>query len=185
MTGPWWCWRLGASTEWNIVPSACNFGVDLLKRWEVPVSWRQVAPDFDLWRGRRFHTETSTFLRRHRTWRYGWRKFSFLSPVGCKAELMIRHRSSEWCCAWKSACIWVRNLQPIDKHEFRDVLTIVRDFGKLELEEVDIWFEANNLSHPDGEKMIVVLLDLLTRIILSEERFGYLFELQREQGSRD
>ena len=55
-----------------------------------------------------------------------------------------------------------------------DVLTTIRDFGELALEEADVRLEAVTLPHHDREEMMVVFLSLLERDILSEEHFGYL-----------
>jgi len=79
----------------------------------------------------------------------------------------------------------VRNLQPTDERECRDILTAVGDFGKLALEEVDVWFEVVSPPYIDREKMIVVLLGLMARDVLSEERFGYPSKLRRERGDRE
>jgi len=71
----------------------------------------------------------------------------------------------------------VRNLQPTNERECRDVLTVVGDFGELVLEESDVWFKIVALPHLDGEEMMVVLLGHLARDVLSEKHFGYLLEV--------
>jgi len=86
---------------------------------------------------------------------------------------------------------WVRDLQPADKCECKDILTAIENLGKQVLEVPDVGFEAINLPHLNREKVIVVLLDLLTKSILNEEHFSYLHEVvkgierQRVQPIRD
>ena len=41
----------------------------------------------------------------------------------------------------------------------------------------DVRFEDVALSHLDSKKMVVVLLGLLVRCVLGEERLGYLLEI--------
>jgi len=71
----------------------------------------------------------------------------------------------------------VRNLQPADECECRYILTAVENFGQLALEVTDIGLEVVILPYFDREKVVVVLLGLLTRGILSEECIGYLLEV--------
>ena len=42
--------------------------------------------------------------------------------------------------------------------------------------------EAATLPHLDGEEVIVILIGLLARDVLSEERFGYLFKVVERAG---
>ena len=76
----------------------------------------------------------------------------------------------------------MRNLQPADERECRDVLIAVENFGKLALEEVDVWFKAIALPHLNGEEMIVILFGLLTRGVLSEKHFGYFLDVAERVG---
>jgi len=71
----------------------------------------------------------------------------------------------------------VRDLQPTDKHECRDVLSAVGNFGQLALKVADRRFKATTLPHIDGEKMVATLLSLLARCALGEEHFGHLLEV--------
>ena len=57
----------------------------------------------------------------------------------------------------------VRNLQPVDERESRDIVIAVRDLDELALEEEDVRLEHVTLPHLDGEEVIVVLLGLLVR----------------------
>ena len=57
----------------------------------------------------------------------------------------------------------VRDLQPADECECRDVLTAVGDLSQLALEVTDVGFEVVVLHHLDGEKMVVVPLGFLAR----------------------
>ena len=69
-------------------------------------------------------------------------------------------------------------MQPTDKCECRDVLTVVGDLDQLALEVADVGFEIVTLSHLDGEKVMIVSLRLPARCVLGEERFGYLLEVK-------
>ena len=71
----------------------------------------------------------------------------------------------------------VRDLQPADASECRDVRTAVGDLGQLALEVADVGFEAVVLPLLDGEKVVVVRLCLLARCVLDEERFRHLLEV--------
>ena len=44
----------------------------------------------------------------------------------------------------------VKDLQPADEREYRDVLTVVRDLGQLALKVADVRFEAATLPHLVG-----------------------------------
>ena len=65
------------------------------------------------------------------------------------------------------------DLQPADECECRYLFTIVRDFGKLALKEVDVGFDTASLPHLDGEEVIVIL-GLLARGVLGEKRLSHL-----------
>jgi len=52
----------------------------------------------------------------------------------------------------------VRDLQPADECECRDILTAVRNLGKLALGVDDEGLEAITLPHLNKEEMVVVLL---------------------------
>ena len=55
----------------------------------------------------------------------------------------------------------LRNLQPDDEYECRDILTVVKNFGQLALEVANIGLKAVALSHFVGE--VVVVLDFSVR----------------------
>ena len=74
----------------------------------------------------------------------------------------------------------LRNLQPTDEYECRDILTAERNFGQLALAVADIALEAIALPHFDSEKVVIVLLGLPTRGVLSEKYFSYLLEIMKE-----
>ena len=81
----------------------------------------------------------------------------------------------------------VRDLQPADEYEYRDILTAVRELCELDFEIANIGFEAVALPHLDGEKMVVVPLSFLTGCVLGEKHFGHLFEVAKKNmmvGSR-
>ena len=69
------------------------------------------------------------------------------------------------------------DLQPADECECRDIFTAVENFSQLALKVDDVGLEAITLPHFDGEKVVVILLDLLTGGILSEECLSYLFKI--------
>ena len=71
----------------------------------------------------------------------------------------------------------VIDLQFIDEHECRDILTAIKDLVPLAMEVADVRFEAVALSHLDGEKMLVVPLSLPARCVLGEEQFRQLLEV--------
>jgi len=71
----------------------------------------------------------------------------------------------------------VRNLQPANERECRDVLTAVKDFDEFALEETDVRIKVVTLPHLNGKEVMVVLLDPLARDVLSEEHFGDLLEV--------
>ena len=79
----------------------------------------------------------------------------------------------------------MRDLQSADLCECRGVLTAVGNFGEMALEEASVGFEAITLPHFDKEEVLVVLLSLLTRGVLSEEYFNYLFEVVEKRGGRE
>ena len=74
----------------------------------------------------------------------------------------------------------MRDLQPVDERECRDVFTAVEDFGQLALEAADVRFEAVTLPHLDGEK-----IRLMARCVFGEERFGYLLEVADNMWCRE
>ena len=51
----------------------------------------------------------------------------------------------------------VRNLQPVDERESRDIFIAVRDLDELSLEEIDVRLEHVTLSHLDGEVLLFFL----------------------------
>lgn len=69
----------------------------------------------------------------------------------------------------------VRNMQPADEYECRDILTAIRNFGRLALEVTDVRVETVLLPHFDGEE-VVVLLGFPVRGALGEH-IGYLLEV--------
>jgi len=71
----------------------------------------------------------------------------------------------------------VRDLHPIDEHECGDVLAAVGDLGQLALEVADVRFEVIILPLLDGEKMVIVPLNLTSRCVLGEEFLGHLLEI--------
>jgi len=54
----------------------------------------------------------------------------------------------------------VRNLQPANEHEHRDIFTAVEHLGELILEVADARLEAVTGSHFDSEEVTIVLLGL-------------------------
>ena len=54
----------------------------------------------------------------------------------------------------------------------------------MALEEIDVRLEVVTLPHLDGVEMIVVLLGLLARDVLSEERFDYLLEITKSEAAK-
>ena len=62
----------------------------------------------------------------------------------------------------------MRNKQPIDDCECRDILIAVENFGQLALEAADVQLEVVPLSHFNGEKVMVIFLGLSAGGILSE-----------------
>jgi len=68
-------------------------------------------------------------------------------------------------------------MQAANECEREDILTAIGDFRQLALEVANAGFEAVAMSYLDGEKVVVVPLDLPTRDILSEKRFDYLLEV--------
>jgi len=52
----------------------------------------------------------------------------------------------------------VRNLQPADECECRDIIVVVKNFGWLALTVIDVRLEAVALPHFDDENVVVVLL---------------------------
>ena len=71
----------------------------------------------------------------------------------------------------------MRDLQSVDERECRDVLTAFGDLCQLALKVVDVKFEIITMPHFDGEKMMVVPLNLPTRCISGEEHFRHLLEV--------
>ena len=72
---------------------------------------------------------------------------------------------------------WVRDLQPSNECECRDVLIATENLCELALEKADVGFETVTLPHLYEEEAMVILFCLPTRCVLSEERFGYLLEV--------
>ena len=70
----------------------------------------------------------------------------------------------------------MRNLQPADECECRDIFTIIENLGKLVLEVANVRLEVVSCSHFDVEKVVVILLGFLMGGILGEERLDYLLE---------
>ena len=71
----------------------------------------------------------------------------------------------------------VRDLQPADECDCKDVLTTVEDLSQLALEVANVRFKVVTLPHLDGENVVVVPLSLPARCILGEKRFGPLIEV--------
>ena len=71
----------------------------------------------------------------------------------------------------------MRNLQPADEFESRNIFITVRDLDELTLKEADVRLEVVTLPYFEREEVMVVLLGLLARCILGEERFSYLLEV--------
>ena len=71
----------------------------------------------------------------------------------------------------------ISDLQLVNKGECEYLLTTVRDFRQLTLEEVDVGFEAISESHIDGEKVMGATLGFLARGILCEKDFSNLLEI--------
>ena len=63
----------------------------------------------------------------------------------------------------------VRDLQPTNKCECRDVLTAVGELGELAFGEIDVRFEVVVLPHLDGEEVMVVLLGFPARGVLRKK----------------
>ena len=70
----------------------------------------------------------------------------------------------------------MRNLHSANKCEYRDILTVVENFGQLALQVTDVGLEAVALPHFDGE-VVIVPLGFQARDVLSEERLGYFLEV--------
>ena len=62
--------------------------------------------------------------------------------------------------------------QPADECECGYLLTTVRDFVQLTLEEVDVGLEAVSGSHLDGKEVMAISLGFLARGVLCEEDFS-------------
>ena len=139
------------------------------------VSYRQVAPDFDLGHLHWLRAETSTFLRGRQASRSGWGKSSLLPLVGLSSGQNLTNLSD--IVFQKKFVQGVRGLQPTNEHECGDVHITVGNYGQLALEVANVRFEAVALSHLDGEKVVVIPLSLPVRCILYEERFRYLLEV--------
>ena len=73
----------------------------------------------------------------------------------------------------------VRDLQPTDECECRDVLTATGDLGELALDVADVGLEAVALPHLDIEKMATVPLSFPVGCVLGKERFGHLEVAER------
>jgi len=71
----------------------------------------------------------------------------------------------------------VRNLQPADERERRDIFTVVGHLGKLVLKGADAQLVAVTGSHFDNEEATFVLLGFSIGGILGEEHLGYLFKV--------
>jgi len=71
----------------------------------------------------------------------------------------------------------VRNLQPADECECRDVLTAIGDLGLFALKVANVGFDVVALPHLNSENVVVVLFSLLARCVLGEERLGHLVEV--------
>ena len=78
----------------------------------------------------------------------------------------------------------MKDLQPADARECRDILTAVGNFGELALEEAGIKFEVVALPHFYGE-MMAILLGLLTRGVLVRNALVTSSKLRRERGGRE
>ena len=70
----------------------------------------------------------------------------------------------------------LRDLQSADERGCGYILSIVGNFGKLDLKVVNVGLKAIVLPHFDGEDVVIVLLSFLTGSVLSEECLGYLLE---------
>ena len=62
----------------------------------------------------------------------------------------------------------MRNLQPADEFESRNIFITVRDLDELTLKEADVRLEVVTLPYFEREEVMVVLLGLLARGVLSE-----------------
>ena len=76
----------------------------------------------------------------------------------------------------------MRDLQPLDECECKDILIAVGNLGKLVLQVADVELEAITLPYLKGEEVMVVFLQLSARGVLSEECFDYLLELVEGMG---
>ena len=71
----------------------------------------------------------------------------------------------------------MRDLQPADECECKDIYTAVGNLGKLTLKIADVGLESITLPHLCGEYVMVVLLCLPTRGVLSEECLCYFLKV--------
>jgi len=70
----------------------------------------------------------------------------------------------------------VRNLQPANERERRDIFIAVGHLGELVLEVADVRLENVTGSHFDSEE-VVVLLSFLAGSVLGEEHLNYLLKV--------
>ena len=68
-------------------------------------------------------------------------------------------------------------MQPANERECKDVFSTDGDLGELALKEANVRLKAVIVPHLDGEEVVAILLGLLARGVLSEERFGYLLKV--------
>ena len=79
----------------------------------------------------------------------------------------------------------LRDLQPADERECRDVLIAIGDHGQLALKVANVRFKVVTLSYLDSEKVAVVSLSLPAKCVLGKEHFRHLIEsVERMQRSR-
>jgi len=71
----------------------------------------------------------------------------------------------------------VRNLQPVDERQHRDIFTAIGHIRELVLEVVDVRLEAVTMSYFNSEEVVVVLLGFLGKGVLGKERLGYLLKV--------
>ena len=75
----------------------------------------------------------------------------------------------------------MRDLQLADECECRDVIPTVGNLGQLTLKVADVGFEAVALSHLNGEKVMIVPLNLPVRCVLGEECFRHFLEVAKRE----
>ena len=71
----------------------------------------------------------------------------------------------------------MKNLQPADDCEFKDIFTAVEKLSKLSMKVLIIGLEIVTLPHLDGEEVMIILLGIPMRGVLSEEYLSNLLEI--------